>query len=56
MLTDMMPYDDEEFEKYVAKLPILFISTMLYNYNKTMKEQYCTEPSWCNIAYIKKEN
>ena len=56
MLTDMMPYDDEEFEKYVAKLPILFISTMLYNYNKKIKEQYCTEPSWCNIAYIKKEN
>lgn len=54
MLTDMMPYDSDEFENYNIKIPTLFVSCMKYMYG--IKElDLCTEPSWSNIVYVKEE-
>ena len=56
MLTDMMPYDDNEFKNHIPKFPTLFISVFLLNYSIKFKENYCCEPRWANITYLKKDD
>ena len=51
-----MPYDSEEFENHIPKFPTLFISVFLLNYSIKFKENYCCEPRWANITYLKKDD
>ena len=55
MLTDMMPHDQSDFLNYNIKIPTLFVSVFLWEYDINMKKTYCVEPKWANICYIKKE-
>lgn len=55
MLTDMMPHDQAQFMNYNIKIPTLFVSVFLWDYDINMRDTYCTEPKWANICYIKKE-